>query len=61
MSLVVMQYSQKIRLTRMSNVSTNRLKDDALELALLLYDIYKEQAGGKIDNGQSNANDTKDD
>lgn len=56
-----MQYSQKIRLTRMSNVSTNRLKDDALELALLLYDIYKEQAGGKIDNGQSNANDTKDD
>jgi hypothetical protein len=35
-------------------------KDDAMDLALLLYEMYKsEKAGGKISNGQNNANDTK--
>lgn len=32
-------------------------KEDAQDLALLLYDIYKEsQEGGKVDNGQNHAN-----
>jgi len=36
------------------------IEDDAMELALLLYDMYKaEKASGKISNGQNNANDTK--
>jgi hypothetical protein len=40
----------------------NRAKteDDATDLALLLYDMYKAQkASGKIVSGQNNANDTK--
>ena len=38
----------------------HNLSDDAMDLALLIYDIYKaEKANGKIINGQINANDTK--
>jgi len=33
-----------------------KAKDDALELAELIYDIFKEnKASGKIDSGQNNA------
>lgn len=36
------------------------IEDDAMELALLLYDMYKaEKASGKIIIGQNNANGTK--
>lgn len=41
--------------------SKAKRKEDALELALLLYDIYSEEmSGAKITNGQNNASDTKD-
>jgi hypothetical protein len=41
---------------------TKRRKEDALALALLLYDIFKEnKVSGKIDSGQNNANHPKND
>ena len=39
----------------------NNQREDALELALLLYDLFKDdQASAKIENGQNNARRTQD-
>ncbi|MMZ70832.1 hypothetical protein D3C73_15720 [compost metagenome] len=43
------------------SVSKVTLENDAMDLALLLYDMYiAKKASDKISNGQNNANDTKD-
>lgn len=34
---------------------TKAYKEDALALAQLIYDIYKEESGDKIEDGQNNA------
>lgn len=42
--------------------SNKKLKEDALELATLIYDIFKErQADDKMKSGQNNANQTRTD
>ncbi|HSX07524.1 MAG TPA: hypothetical protein VLG11_01390 [Candidatus Saccharimonadales bacterium] len=44
----------------MANQVKKQEKDDAKELALLLYDLYKQrQSSGKIVIGQNDANDNK--
>jgi hypothetical protein len=44
-----------------SNFSKSKRKEDALALARLLYDIFKEQQNnGKVENGQNYANRAKD-
>jgi|GEM_PF-2778012 len=41
---------------RLPGKAKREVKDDALELAQLIYDVFKEnKASGKIDNGQNNA------
>jgi hypothetical protein len=44
------------------NSQPNSTEEDAMELARLLYDIYKDkQINGKVDSGQNNANHTSND
>jgi hypothetical protein len=55
--------SKLTRLGRPSSVEVARMrKEDALSLAELIYDIYKENMDGdKIINGQNNANENEND